>query len=227
MSFALTPLKFPVLDRKFFIVALVLLLHAAALWALQAGLLRRVVEVFVPVVLAPTAVEPPKLQTTPMPPPAPEPQKPLARQPQPAVPPAPMPLAVPDAPPAPNAPTGVVAPPAPLPPVAAPVAVAAPPAPPAPPRIELPISDAAYLNNPKPAYPRMSMQQGEQGRVVLNVVIGADGNPKKVEIHQSSGFERLDRAAMVAVMRWRVVPGKRGGVPETMPMLVPLNFSMG
>ena len=73
----------------------------------------------------------------------------------------------------------------------------------------------------------MSMQQGERVRVALTVLIGADGNPKKVEIHQSSGFERLDRAAKEAVMRWRFVPGKRGGVPETMPMLVPLNFSMG
>lgn len=209
------------------IVTGVLLLHVAALWALQTGLLRRAVEVFVPVALVSEMVEPPQPKVTPQPPPAPESPKSVPRQQQPILPPAPMPLAVPDAPPAPNAPTGVLAPPAPLPPVAAPVAVAAPPAPPAPPRIELPISDAAYLNNPKPAYPRMSMQQGEQGRVVLNVLIGADGNPKKVEIHQSSGFERLDRAAMEAVMRWRFVPGKRGGVPETMPMLVPLNFSMG
>ena len=75
MSFALTPLKFPLLVRKFFIVALVLLLHAAALWALQAGLLRRVVEVFVPVVLVSTAVEPPKLHTTPMARPGPPPPR--------------------------------------------------------------------------------------------------------------------------------------------------------
>ncbi len=216
----------PVLDRKFFIVALVLLLHVAALWALQAGLLRRAVDVFVPVVLISATVEPPKLQSAPMPPPAPEPQKPLARQPQPAVPPAPAPLAVPDAPPAPNAPTGVLAPPAPLPPVAAPVAVAAPPAPPAPPRIELPISDAAYLNNPKPAYPRLSYQMGEEGRVMLNVLIGADGTPLKVEIYQSSGYPRLDNAGMETVMRWRYVPGKRGGVPETMWFKVPVKFVM-
>ena len=38
------------------------------------------------------------------------------------------------------------------------------------------------------------------------------------------GFERLDRAALDTVMRWRYVPGKRGDVPEAMWFNVPLNF---
>ena len=65
---------------------------------------------------------------------------------------------------------------------------------------------------------------GEQGKVLLRVYIGADGGPQRVEINKSSGYDRLDRQAMDAVMRWRFVPGKRNGVPEAMWNLVPINF---
>ena len=88
----------------------------------------------------------------------------------------------------------------------------------------MPSSDAAYLNNPKPGYPAISKRMGEQGKVVLRVLIGTDGLPQKVEINQSSGYDRLDRQAQEAVMRWRFVPGKRGGVPEAMWYAQPINF---
>lgn len=92
------------------------------------------------------------------------------------------------------------------------------------PSIELPSSNAAYLNNPKPSYPALSRRMGEEGKVVLRVYIGADGLPQKADIHQSSGYDRLDRQAQEAVLRWRFVPGKRNGVPEAMWNLVPINF---
>jgi protein TonB len=47
---------------------------------------------------------------------------------------------------------------------------------------------------------------------------------KKPDIKQSSGFDRLDQAALATVLRWRYVPGKRAGVPETMWFNVPINF---
>ena len=129
-----------------------------------------------------------------------------------------------EATPAPHAPTGVLASTAPPPPVAAPqAATPAPVAPPAP-RVELPSSDADYLQNPKPAYPPMSKRIGEQGKVVVRVLIGVDGVAQKAEIRTSSGFDRLDQAALATSLRWRYVPGKRGGVPETMWFSVPINF---
>ncbi|TSE19814.1 hypothetical protein Tsedi_02149 [Tepidimonas sediminis] len=99
---------------------------------------------------------------------------------------------------------------------------AAPPAPP--PKIELPSASAAYLNNPPPAYPALSRRLGEQGRVVLRVRIEPDGTASAAEIRTSSGYERLDKAALEAVLRWRYVPGKRDGVPEAMWFLVPIQF---
>jgi protein TonB len=70
----------------------------------------------------------------------------------------------------------------------------------------------------------LSVRRGEQGQVVLNVLIGVDGKAQKAVVAQSSGFERLDAAALATVQRWRYVPGKRGGVPEAMWFKVPLAF---
>lgn len=90
--------------------------------------------------------------------------------------------------------------------------------------VQLPSSDADYLNNPSPAYPGMSRRLGEQGTVIVRALIGADGNAQKAEVQQSSGFERLDRAAVEAALKWRYVPGKRAGVAEAMWFKVPLRF---
>ena len=65
---------------------------------------------------------------------------------------------------------------------------------------------------------------GEQGKVVLRVLIGAQGVPQQVELKQSSGYERLDQQALETVQRWRFVPGKRNGVPEAMWNVVPIQF---
>jgi protein TonB len=92
---------------------------------------------------------------------------------------------------------------------------------------ELPISNAAYLNNPPPQYPAQSRRLGEQGTVKWRVLIGTDGKASQPELVQSSGFTRLDEAAKQAVLAWRYVPGKRGGVAEPMTAIIPLSFSSG
>jgi protein TonB len=92
------------------------------------------------------------------------------------------------------------------------------------PVVSQPSSDADYLNNPAPAYPRMSRRQGEQGTVHLRVLINTEGRAEKAEIRTSSGYSRLDEAALDTVKRWRYVPGKRAGVPEAMWFNVPIRF---
>jgi protein TonB len=95
---------------------------------------------------------------------------------------------------------------------------------PAAPTVQLPSTDADYLQNPKPVYPPISKRMGEHGKVVVHVLIGADGSAQKAEIRQSSGFDRLDQAALTTVQKWRYVPGKRNGVAEAMWFNVPINF---
>jgi protein TonB len=209
-------------QRHMLIASSVLLLHVAALWLLQTGLVRQALQAVVPVDILTEFLEPPKPKVEP-PPPKPVP---VVQHTTIAPPPA-MPLAVADPTPAPDAPTGVVAAatPSPLPPITAPVVVAAPPAPaPTAPQIELPSSDADYLHNPKPVYPLQSRRMGEKGRVIVRVLIGVDGLAQQAEIRKSSGYERLDEAALNTVKNWRYVPGKRAGVVEAMWYSVPINY---
>jgi protein TonB len=90
--------------------------------------------------------------------------------------------------------------------------------------VVLPSSDADYLNNPAPAYPRSSRRLGEQGTVVLRVFINTEGRAEKAEIRTSSGYARLDETALETVQRWRYVPGKRAGVIEAMWFNIPIRF---
>lgn len=207
------------MNRKLTIATSVVLFHIAALWALQNGLLRRAVDIIVPAEILSEFISPPAPQVTAPAPAPPAPVKPaITRKP------APAPMLTPTPAPQPNvqaeqapAPVSVAAPPRPTAP--APVAAA-----PAPVKVELPTSAADYLQNPKPPYPPMSKRLGEQGKVVVRVLIGVDGTAQRAEIGQSSGFDRLDQAALATVLRWRYVPGKRGGVAEAMWFNVPINF---
>lgn len=214
------------LNRNIVIATGVVVFHVAVLWGLQNGLLRRAVEVVVPIKILSQIITPPAPSVAPPSPVPPAPlRQPVPRRSEPRPLPASLPAAIADPTPTPNAPTAVLAPQPATPPVAAPVpAAAAPPAAPAPSRIEPPSSNADYLQNPKPAYPPISKRLGEQGKVMLRVLIGADGAAKEAEISQSSGFERLDKAALSTVLKWRYLPGKRGGVPEAMWFNVPINF---
>lgn len=221
------------LNRNIAIAGSVVLFHLAALWALQAGLLRRaapIVQVVVPVEIVSEAVTPPAPKVEPPPPPAPEPpaavKRPAIRKPERRLPPAPAPLAIPEPQPAPNAPTGELAPQPPAPAAAVPVAPEPPPSAPSPSsgQVELPSSGASYLQNPAPVYPAISKRLGEQGKVVVRVLIGPDGSPQKVELKRSSGYDRLDRAAVDYVMKCRYVPGKVGGVPQAMWYEAPVSF---
>jgi protein TonB len=110
-------------------------------------------------------------------------------------------------------------------PPAAPPTPRAPPAPPSP-VFEPARFDADYLNNPRPAYPLLSRRLGEEGRVLLRVRISADGAPLSVETKQSSGYARLDAAAVEAVQQWRFVPARRGEAAVQSSVLVPLAFKL-
>ena len=218
------------MSRNAAIVISVLSFHVMALWALQSGLLRRAVDILIPVEMLSDFIEPPAPKETPPPPKPPEQvAQPIIKVKAPIPPPPPQLIAVVDPMPSVNAPVGVVTPQPPAPPITAAVAntpePASAPAPPPPaPRVELPSTDADYLQNPRPLYPAMSKRLGEQGQVVHSVLIGVDGLPISAKLVKSSGFERLDTAAYAAVMSWRYVPGKRNGLATQMSYNAPINW---
>jgi protein TonB len=209
------------MSRNLVMAAVVVVFHIAALWAMQSGLLRRVVEIVVPAEIVFEFLAPPSPKVQPQPP-APPKSTPVKQGTPKATTPVKTstPLAIADPTPSPNAPTGVIAPAAPAPPVATPEKEASP----APARVQLPSNDADYLQNPKPSYPAMSKRLGEQGQVVVRVLINVEGKAQTADIKLSSGFDRLDQAALNTVLRWRYVPGKRAGVAQAMWFNVPINF---
>lgn len=70
-------------------------------------------------------------------------------------------------------------------------------------------------------YPIDSLLAAEEGRVVLNVQIGADGLVQNVFVEGSSGFPRLDAAAAYfAKARWRF----KTSISATIRVVVPWNI---
>ena len=217
--------------RSWRVTGAVLLAHATVLWLLGSGLLTStpprdtldhvimasvVMDMPAPPAPAPQPVVP-KVQPKPRPQPIPQVVSPPQPQPQPST-------VITTAAPSENAPVVAAAPPS---PAAAPQAAGnqRPNSPQtAAATVALPSSDADYLNNPPPTYPRMSRRMGEQGMVVVRVFINAEGCAEKAELRTSSGYPRLDEAALETVKRWRYVPGKRAGVPEAMWFNVPIRF---
>lgn len=114
-------------------------------------------------------------------------------------------------------------------PAAAPVA-AAPPSQAAPTgnpgAVTPPRTDAAHLSNPAPVYPAISRRLGEQGRVLFDVYILPDGTVGEIRLKYSSGYSRLDDAALDAVRRWRYVPARRGNEPIPYWYVQPIVYSL-
>ena len=121
----------------------------------------------------------------------------------------------------------VSAPTAPTPP--APTRVEAPPAPApvtAPSRTDVSIPASYSASNQKPIYPNMSKRLGEQGTVVLRVLVKADGSAGEVEVKSSSSYPRLDQAAIDAVKTWRFNPAKIDGKATDEWYQVPIPFKL-
>lgn len=118
----------------------------------------------------------------------------------------------------------------PPPPVPVPVEIVAPPAPPAPPaplpRVTPPNFNADYLKNPPPDYPTSARRQGQQGQVILRVLVNSSGTADQVEISKSSGVRVLDVAALEAVKQWRFIPARQGDQAVAAWVRVPLTFKL-
>jgi protein TonB len=222
--------------RPALVVLVVVALHGSLLW----------------LVTQTTLPKPPKVEAQPIsgvliklppadvvqaPPPLPEPVKtPPPPEPKPVPPPPkPVPKPVPKPKPKPvPPPEKAISQPAPAPVAApAPAPAAAVPAevkpqkndslaaPVTPPRV-----DASRLKNPAPAYPSASRRRGEEGTVLLELLVLADGSVTDVRVKKSSGHPRLDQSAMNAVKRWRYTPATRGGVAIEYRYLQPIKFDL-
>jgi protein TonB len=79
----------------------------------------------------------------------------------------------------------------------------------------------------QPEYPPASRRAGEEGTVNLQVYVLETGRAGEIKIAKSSGFPKLDEAAVKEVQRnWRFVPGKEDGKPVAMWHIFAVTFRL-
>jgi protein TonB len=78
-----------------------------------------------------------------------------------------------------------------------------------------------------PPYPPMARRLGREGRVLLGIVVGADGRVVTAGVVQSSGHSRLDEAARRwVVSHWRYRPATQNGRPVASRTRVEIVFKL-
>lgn len=98
--------------------------------------------------------------------------------------------------------------------------------PPPPPPADVVVAPRSNPKRPvtEPDYPPMSKRLGEEGSVVLELYVLEDGRVGEARLKTSSGFPRLDEAAIKHVKRsWRLLPGTKNGKAE--PMWYPFKIT--
>jgi protein TonB len=94
------------------------------------------------------------------------------------------------------------------------------------PALTPPVFSAAYLKNPPPDYPAVARRRGQEGLVLLAVLVNESGAPAEVRVAESSGSSVLDDAALDAVRRWSFVPARRGDLAIAAWVEVPVRFRL-
>ncbi len=88
------------------------------------------------------------------------------------------------------------------------------------------VTQARYRDTPQPHYPDSARRAGREGRVLLRVLVDAEGRAKAVEVNSSSGHGMLDQAASEALKKWRFVPAHADGRPIETWVKVPIEFQL-
>jgi protein TonB len=207
--------------ERAFALAAVVVAHVGAGWGLlQVEAVRTAVGEAAPIFVEFLRAAPPPPE--PVPPPPPPPPPPQVRKPPPQAPvitapappePAPAPFVAPAPPEEPAAP-------------AEPVVPLVPPAPPAPQPKTVSASAVQYLTPPRVSYPPQSRRLGEKGRVVLMVLVDEQGRPVQARVQTSSGFQRLDDAAVNAMRGARFRPYTENGMPQAVWVPAPIVFNL-
>ena len=87
--------------------------------------------------------------------------------------------------------------------------------------------DQRYARDFQPPYPEQSRRMGEEGTVVVRVIVGPDGRVSEAHVARSSGFPRLDAAAVArALAKWRFLPAQRDGTPVAAEREITVRFRL-
>ena len=90
----------------------------------------------------------------------------------------------------------------------------------------MPITAVEYLTPPVLEYPLASRRLRESGQVAVRVLVDPKGSPGATQLMRSSGFERLDIAALAAVRATRFKPYTENGRAQPFWVVMPLAFDL-
>lgn len=82
------------------------------------------------------------------------------------------------------------------------------------------------LSQAKPRYPFEAKQNGIEGKSVIWLRISTDGRVLECRLHQTSGSDLLDNAALSWARGLRFTPAYRAGVPVEAIVTKPVNFEL-
>ena len=80
--------------------------------------------------------------------------------------------------------------------------------------------------NIRPDYPKGARQRGEQGDVILEIRVNAEGTVDDVKVAVSSGFGELDEAAVKAARMAKFSPARSGHAPVASVARLKLSFKL-
>lgn len=85
-------------------------------------------------------------------------------------------------------------------------------------------SQLGFLIPPNPAYPAPARRAGQQGTVMVRVLVDIAGRPAQVSLRASSGHPSLDESALSAVRAAQFRPYADGGHAQAVQVIVPIRF---
>ncbi len=93
-----------------------------------------------------------------------------------------------------------------------------------------PTREALYelgaADTPLPDYPWSARRRNREGRVVVRLMVAADGSVQLAEVLESSGDLALDEAARDTLSKWRLHPALNNGTPMATHIDVPIRFEL-
>ena len=197
--------------KRTVIMIIVILLHLGAFWALQNGLAHHHLVDILPNDIKTKIIEEQKDEPPPPPPPPPDVQTP----PPPFVPPVEVTIATPTEAAVNTITTTTVKPPVTAPPVLAPPAIH-----------KAGFDPKHPIRSAEDFYPEASIRASEEGVTTLEVYVSTEGRVTDVRIKTSSGFDRLDQAAIRYAKTFRMLPQTSGGVAEGSWVTIPIRWKI-
>jgi protein TonB len=84
-----------------------------------------------------------------------------------------------------------------------------------------------YRHQPAPpVYPQRAIELNQQGEALIRVRLDPNGIAVEIVLHRGSGFDLLDRAALLAVRGWHFLPAVRDGRPVAAWVEIPVRFHL-